>query len=122
MGLAKVELVNARSVQAFKPVKDFCRIEGNNAVLSVVFAGHTQCFERVLIRCTDKVSPGITVVGNKPLNLLGFLWGILMQTLLRLEIISPQTLSIATPQPVGFEGDAAAATAGAKSHDLIGFV
>ena len=37
--------VNTRSVQAFKPVKDFRGIEGNNAVLSVVLARNTQILE-----------------------------------------------------------------------------
>ena len=45
-----------------------------------------------------------------------------MQTLLRLEVVSSQALSIATPQPIGFEGDAGAPTVGAIRHDLIGFV
>ena len=122
MSIAQGKLVNTRSVQAFKPVKDFSCIEGDNAVLSVVLARNTQVLEGVLICCADELSPGIAVVGNEPLNFLGFLRRILMQTLLRLEIVSSQALSIATPQPIGFEGDAAASTAGAKSHDLISFV
>ena len=89
--------VNTRSVQAFKPVKDFCRIEGDNAVLSVVLARNTQVLEGVFICCADELSPSITVVGDEPLNFFRLLRRILMQTLLRLQLVSFGTSSIASP-------------------------
>ena len=86
------------------------------------FARCTKTFKRIFVQRTDKFSPGIAIVGNETLNSLSPLRRILIQALLGLELISPQAISIATPQPIGLEGDAATSAAGAKRHDLIGLV
>lgn len=122
VSIAQGKLVNTRSVQAFKPGEDFRGIEGNNAVLTVVFARFTKPFKRIFVQYADELSPCIAVVGDEPLNFFRLLRRILIQALLGLELISPQAISIATPQPIGLEGDAATPAAGAKRHDLIGLV
>ncbi|WP_303967911.1 hypothetical protein [Rothia mucilaginosa] len=78
MSIPQRKQVNARSIQAFKPVKDFSRIEGNNAVLPVIFAWCTKPFKRIFVQRTDEFSPGIAVVGDEPLNPLYFLGWILV--------------------------------------------